>query len=73
MDIIQTLAQEASSLSENDLSWILPKIHDKYHTIIANFATAAKQNDALSKAALAKASFCVAALAKFIIIGRYLS
>lgn len=51
MDIIQTLAQKASSLSENDLSWILPKIHDKYHPIIINFATAAKQSDALAKAA----------------------
>lgn len=51
MDIIQKIQQQAHSLSENDLSWILPEVNHKYCNTIKNFSLAAKQNNEISKAA----------------------
>jgi hypothetical protein len=51
MDIIQKIHQQAHSLSENDLSWIIPEINSKYYNTIKNFSLAAKQNNEISKAA----------------------
>jgi ribosomal protein L37AE/L43A len=51
MDIIQTISQQASSLSESDLSWILPELHIKYLPVIRNFSIAAKQSDRLAQSA----------------------
>lgn len=51
MEIIQKITEQASHLSEQDLSWILPEIYNKYTPIIRNYSNAAKQNDKLAKAA----------------------
>jgi hypothetical protein len=56
MDVIQEISQNADNLSEKDLSWIIPKINDKYNYVIKNFSVAAKQNNEISKAAFQAAA-----------------
>lgn len=51
MDIIHLIAEKASILSEDDLSWILPELYKKYSSTIKNFSIAAKQYDQLAKLA----------------------
>lgn len=51
MDIIHLISEKASTLSENDLVWILPEIYKKYSSTIKNFSVAAKQYDQLAKLA----------------------
>ncbi|MEY2703482.1 MAG: hypothetical protein RLY43_2121, partial [Bacteroidota bacterium] len=51
MDIIEKISNKINTLQESDLDWIKPEIHTKYSDLISSLSIAAKQTDALSKAA----------------------